>query len=550
MKGIKLFTAALLGLAMIACSNPKKMAEQAENVNVACQPETLEVVAGKVDVKVDVTYPADYFLPDVYLKVTPVVVCEGGEFALSELTYQGEKVQDNYKVVPTAGGTVTENLSFDFQPGMEKCYLELRGVVSKGKQSVDLPSKKAADGCNVTYMLVNKCGKVDYKADNYQEVLFENPEAQILYTIGSAEVRGSQLSAKNVKDFQAALKEAKANERKTITGVDVVAYASPDGGEELNSKLSDKRSNSANKVFGKVVKDKEVAAGDVRSIGQDWEGFQELVSESNIEDKDLILRVLSMYSDPAVREQEIKNMSAVYKTLAQKVLPELRRARFIATVENKNFTAEELATLVDENIDVLDEEALLRAAANKEKDADKVAIYRKAVEKFASARAQYNLAVALFKSGDKAAAKAELDKCAKDADVNNFYGVLALTDNDITAAANFFAASGNATSKKNSAVVDILNGNYSAAASKLSGEKGFNAALAAVLTGNYSAAKNALDCECGCCPKCAAKCAYLSAVIAAREGNADEVKAQLEKVSADAELAARAAKDIEFAKFN
>ncbi|MBO7510314.1 MAG: hypothetical protein J6T35_03945, partial [Bacteroidales bacterium] len=508
---------------------------------------TLEVVAGKVDVKVDVTYPADYFLPDVYLKVTPVVVYEGGEFNLNALTYQGEKVQDNYKVVPSAGGTVTENLSFDFQPGMEKCYLELRGVVSKGKQSVDLPSKKAADGCNVTYMLVNKCGKVDYKADNYQEVLFENPEAQILYTIGSADVRGSQLSAKNVKDFQAALKEAKANERKTVTGVDIVAYASPDGGEELNSKLSDKRSGSANKVFGKVVKDKVVAAGDVRSIGQDWEGFRELVANSDVEDKDLIIRVLEMYSDPAVREQEIKNMSAVYKTLAKKILPELRRARFIATVENKNFTAEELATLVDENIDVLDEEALLRAAANKEKDADKVAIYRKAVEKFASARAQYNLAVALFKSGDKAAAKAELDKCAKDADVNNFYGVLALTDNDITAAANFFAASGNATSKKNAAVVDILNGNYSAAASKLSGEKGFNAALAAVLVGNYSAAENALACDCA--EKCP-KCAYLAAVIAARQGKADVVKAQLEKVAGNAELAARAAKDIEFAKFN
>ena len=547
MKSIKLFTVAVLGLAMIACSNPKKMAEQVENVTVVCQPETLEVVAGKVDVKVDVTYPADYFLPDVYLKVTPVVVYEGGEFNLNALTYQGEKVQDNYKVVPSAGGTVTENLSFDFQPGMEKCYLELRGVVSKGKQSVDLPSKKAADGCNVTYMLVNKCGKVDYKADNYQEVLFENPEAQILYTIGSADVRGSQLSAKNVKDFQAALKEAKANERKTVTGVDIVAYASPDGGEELNSKLSDKRSGSANKVFGKVVKDKVVAAGDVRSIGQDWEGFRELVANSDVEDKDLIIRVLEMYSDPAVREQEIKNMSAVYKTLAKKILPELRRARFIATVENKNFTAEELATLVDENIDVLDEEALLRAAANKEKDADKVAIYRKAVEKFASARAQYNLAVALFKSGDKAAAKAELDKCAKDADVNNFYGVLALTDNDITAAANFFAASGNATSKKNAAVVDILNGNYSAAASKLSGEKGFNAALAAVLVGNYSAAENALACDCA--EKCP-KCAYLAAVIAARQGKADVVKAQLEKVAGNAELAARAAKDIEFAKFN
>lgn len=547
MKGIKLFTAAVLGFAMIACSNPKKMAEQAENVLVACQPETLEVVAGKVDVKVDVTYPADYFLPDVYLKVTPVVVYEGGEYKLPELTYQGEKVQDNFKVVPSAGGVVSENLSFDFQPGMEKCYLELRGVVSKGNQSVDVPSKKAADGCNTTYMLVKKCGQIDYKADNYQEVLYENPEAQILYTIGSSEVRGSQLRGKSVKDFQAALKEAKENERKTVTGVDVVAYASPDGGEELNAKLSDKRSGSANKAFGKVVKDKDVAAGDVKSVGQDWEGFQELVAESNIEDKDLILRVLSMYSDPAVREKEIKNMSAVYKSLAKQVLPELRRARFIATVENKNFTAEELATLVEENIDVLDEEALLRAASLKEKDADKVAIYRKAVEKFSSARAQYNLAVALYKSGEKAAAKAELDKCTKDADVNNFYGVIALGENDIAGAASCFAASGNATSKKNAAIVDILTGKYTAAASKLSGEKGFNAALAAVLVGKYTEAKDALS----CCGKCECpKCAYLSAVIAARQGKADEVKAALEKVAGNAELAARAAKDIEFAKFN
>ena len=544
MKGIKIFTAALLGVAMVACSNPKKMAEQAENVLVACQPETLEVVAGKVEVKVDVTYPADYFLPDVYFKVTPVVVYEGGEYKLDVLTYQGEKVKDNFKVVPTAGGVVSETLSFPFQEGMEKCYLELRGVVSKGNQSTDVPSKKAADGCNTTYQLVKKCGKVDYKADNYKEVIIENPEAQILYTIGSSEVRGAQLRGQSVKDFQAALKEAKENERKTITGVDVVAYASPDGGEELNSKLSDKRSGSANKVFGKVVKDKDVAAGDVKSVGQDWEGFQELVAESNIEDKDLILRVLSMYSDPAVREKEIKNMSAVYKSLAKQVLPELRRARFIATVENKNFTAEELATLVEENIDVLDEEALLRAASLKEKDADKVAIYKKAVEKFSSARAQYNLAVALFKSGDKAAAKAELDKCAKDADVNNLYGVLALNDNDLETAAQCFAASGNATSKKNAAVVDILQGDYSAAASKLSGEKGFNAALAAILVKDYAAANSALEsCECE-------GCAYLKAIIAARQGNADAVKSNLDKAKKNEKLAARAAKDIEFAKFN
>ena len=544
MKGIKFLTAAVLGIAMVACSNPKKMAEQAENVLVACQPETLEVVAGNVDVEVSVTYPADYMLADVYLKVTPVVVYEGGEFKLDEMTYQGEKIKDNFKVIPSAGGVVTEKLSFPFQEGMEKCYLELRGVVMKGKDSTDLPSKKAADGCNTTYQLVCKKGIVDYKADNYQEVIIENPEAQILYTIGSADVRGSQINGKSVKDFRAALKEAKNNDRKTINNVDVVAYASPDGGEELNSKLSDKRSGSAEKAFGKVVKDKDVAEGEVKSVGQDWEGFQALVSESNIEDKDLILRVLSMYSDPAVREQEIKNMSAVYKDLAKNVLPELRRARFIANIENKNFTPEELAALVEENIDVLDEEALLRAAALKENDADKVAIYQKAIEKFNSARAQYNLAVAYFKSGNTDAAKAELDKCEKDADVNNFYGVIALNANDLDAAAKAFDAAGNDTAKKNAAVVDILKGDYAAAASKLSGEKGFNAALAAILNKDYAAAKDAMS-ECDC-----EGCAYLKAIVAAREGKADDVKKNLEAAKKSEKLAARAEKDIEFAKFN
>lgn len=545
MKGIKLFSAALLGLAMVACSSPKKMAEQAENVLVACQPAILEVVAGNVDVEVAVTYPADYFLPDVYLKVTPVVVYDGGEYKLDELTYQGEKVQDNFKVVPTAGGVVTEKLSFPFQAGMEKCYLELRGVVSKGKQSVELPTKKAADGCNNTYTLVCKKGKVDYKADNYQEILYENPEAQILYTINSSVVRNKELRGQSVNDFKAALDEANANERKTITGIEVVAYASPDGEVDLNDKLSEKRSKSAEKAFSKVTKGKNVTASNVKSVGEDWAGFQELVSESNIEDKELILRVLSMYSDPAVREKEIKNMSAVYKSLAKEVLPELRRARFIATVENKNFTPEELNVLVEENIDVLDEEALLRAASLKKNDADRVAIYKKAIEKFASARAQYNLAVAYYKSGNAAAAKVEADKCEKDADVNNLLGVLAINNNDLDGAAAYFAASGNASSKENMAVVNVLKGDYAAAAANLAGvEKSYNKALVCVLNGDYAAAAAAVcNCDCACN-------AYLKAVIAARQGNAADVKANLEAAKKDAKLAARAEKDIEFAQFN
>ncbi len=317
-KEIKSLAVAVLGLAAVACASPEKMAEMAESVTVTCDPSPLEVVAGKIDATVSVTYPADYFHPKAILEVTPVLVYEGGEATMAPFMYQGEKVKDNYTVVSSDGQTVTEKVHFEYVKGMEQSHLELRGVVKYKKKSIDLPIKKVADGANTTYMLVGYgegLGKVAYKADNYQEVIPQSAEGQILYTINSADVRSKELKSASIKDFQAALDEIKNNERKTLKGTEVVAYASPDGGQELNAKLSDKRSKSADKAWSKVVKGKEVTDPEVKSVGQDWEGFQELVSESNIEDKDLIIRVLSMYSDPAVRESEIKNMSEVYTTL-------------------------------------------------------------------------------------------------------------------------------------------------------------------------------------------------------------------------------------------
>ena len=422
-KNINFLFAVALGFAAIACSSPEKMAEMAENVTVKCEPAVLEVVGGEIDATVSVTYPEDYFHPKAVLEVTPVIVYEGGEVAMEPYMFQGEKVEDNYEVVPSAGATITKKVHFEYVPGMEKCYLELRGVVSHKNKSTDLPSKKVADGANTTYMLVCKNGKLDLKADGYQEIIKQTAEGQILYQINSSTVRNSELKGQSVKDYQAALDEILANERKTLVSTDVVAYASPDGKEDQNAKLSDNRSKSAEKAYGKVVKGKEVS-GDVNvtSVAEDWEGFQELVAASDLEDKDLIIRVLSMYSDPAVREKEIKNMSAVYTTRAKEVLPELRRARFIANVEFKNYTSEELLKLVDENIDVLDETALLRAATLVNENADKIALYKKAVEKFNSVNGQYNLAVAYIWDGKLAEAKAALANCAKDADWNNAMG--------------------------------------------------------------------------------------------------------------------------------
>ena len=541
-KGIKLFSAAVLGLAAVACSSPEKMAEMAENVTVKCEPAVLEVVGGEIDATVSVTYPEDYFHPKAILEVTPVIVFEGGEAKMEPFMFQGEKVQDNYQVVPSAGATVTKNVKFAYTPGMEKSYLELRGVVKYKNKTIDLPTKKVADGANTTYMLICKKGKLSLKADNYQEIIKQTEEGQVLYQINSSVVRNSQTKSQSVKDFLAAVEAVKAHERKTLVSTDVVAYASPDGKEDQNAKLSDNRSKSAEKAYGKVVKGKKVSSDvNVTSIAEDWEGFQELVAASDLEDKDLIIRVLSMYSDPAVREKEIKNMSAVYTTLAKEVLPELRRARFIANVEFQNYTSEELLKLIEENIDVLDETALLRAATLVKETAQKVALYKKAIEKFNSANGQYNLAVTYIKDGKLAEAKAELAKCAQDADWNNAMGVVALQENNLDEAAKYFKAAANKAANANLAVVDVLKGDYKAAAAKLGNCKCYNAALVALLNGNYAPAA-ALTCECP-------QVAYLKAVAAARQGDAEGVKKNLEAAKKCECLAARAEKDVEFAQY-
>ena len=539
---VKIMSAAILGLAAIACSSPEKMAEMAENVTVKCAPAVLEVVGGEINANVTVTYPEKYFHPQAILEVTPVIVYEGGEAKMTPFVFQGEKVKENYEVVPSAGSTVSKKVNFTYAPGMEKCYLELRGVVKHKDKSVDLPSMKVADGANCTYMLVCKKGKVDLKADNYKEIIKETAEGQILYQINSSDVRNSQLKSQSIKDFQAALEESKANERKNIVSTDVVAYASPDGKEDKNAKLSDNRSKSAEKAFNKVTKKNPIDATiNVKSIGEDWEGFQELVAASDIEDKNLIIRVLSMYSDPAVREKEIKNMSAVYTSLAKNVLPELRRARFIANVEFTNYTNEELLKLIEENIDVLDETAILRAATLVKDNDQKVSLYKKAVEKFNSVNGQYNLAVTYINMDKLAEAKKALEKCEKDADWNNAMGVIALRENNLDAAAEYFDASGNATAIENAAIINILDGEYKAAAKNLANVKSFNAALVQVLLGNYAPAA---ECKCQCPAS-----AYLRAVVAARKGDAEGVKKNLEAAKKCEKLAARAERDIEFAQY-
>jgi Tfp pilus assembly protein PilF len=395
-------------------------------------------------------------------------------------------------------------------------------------------------------MLVKAGGQVPMKADGYLPIIKQTAEGQIMYKVNSADVQASQLKGKSIKDFQDALDEISDNERKTLVGTEVVAYASPEGGEKLNAKLSDKRAGTADKAWDKIVKGKDVTDPEVKSMGQDWEGFQELVQNSNIEDKDLILRVLSMYSDPAVRESEIKNMSSVYTELKSDILPELRRARFIANVEFKNYTADELIKLVDSNSDILDEPALLHAATLVKDLASKVKLYNKAIDKFDSDKARFNLGCAYLDAGDlKKAAKAFANVETKDEELTNALGVLALREGDFEKATSLFKKAGTKVAKTNQGVIDILSGDYEKAVSDLKDAEGCcnNTVLAYLLTNQYDKALKAAHCK-------DPQVTYLKAVIAARQGNFDQVKTYLAEVAKkDKALAERALKDVEFAEY-
>ena len=536
------------GLLIQSCGSPKKMAESAEEVSVSCNPQVLEVVAGNIKADVTVTFPEDFFHPKAIVEVVPALVYDGGETVLAPVMLQGEDVTENYQVVAETGGTITKTFEFAYEEGMENSHLELRmTVIHKDKRIPFTAPYKVADGANTTYMLVKTSGSLAYAPDAYQAIISEQNEAQILYLINSATVRPSQLKSDEIKAFQEFLTNLKADERRELVSTDIIAYASPDGKEDFNAELSERRAKSASDAFNKKINNKKIdieTTVNTTNVDEDWEGFQELVSNSSIEDKDLILRVLDMYSDPAVREREIKNMSEVYTTLKKDILPELRRARFIANIEFTNYSNEELTALVNDNIEILDEEALLRAASLLEDANQKVTVYQKAVEKFNSDRAKVNLGVAYLTLGKNAEAENALasvsDKnCAY---YNNAMGVVALRKGDNEAAAAAFNKSSLKEAQYNLAVIDILNGNYADAASKLNGEASFNEALVNILNGNLDAASRILgDAQCPCK-------SYLKAIIAARQGNVEAANAALETASQDEALAERAENDIEFAK--
>ncbi len=546
---LTLTTLVVLVMATFSCANYQKMVKNADLVKAESSPEILECVNNQINSNYTITFPKKYFLKKAILKVTPTMVFDNSKIEYNDLWLQGEKVTDNNHVVNyKEGDSFTRQIVIPYKEGMEKSTLELRATVyNKNKtKSYKFPIPyKIAEGVNCTYMLANKKGVPTFEKDNYQKEYMESYETQILYEVNRAEVRNSRLNSKEIKEFEEFLKETKNDNYKEIESSTIIGYASPEGPEKNNNSLSDKRAKSAKVAYDKTIakRAKLDVPVSVEERGEDWEGFKNLVEASDIEDKDLIIRVLSMYSDPVVREREIRNMSAVFQTLSNKVLPQLRRSRIVANIKTTNFSDEELKSMTAQGDERLDEEAYLYYATIVKDKNEKIELYKKAVDLFKSNRALNNLSAIMLLDGNVNKANEYLNKVSeKNGAYFNNMGVAELQKGNFEKAKQYFEESANDEARDNIGTIQLLTGDYKNAVKNLSGKKThYNYPLALILNGKLDEARKELQHE--NCPYQS----YLRAIIAARKGDKATCEKELEKVSKNKELANRIENDIEFA---
>ena len=554
MKKIHLSVIAVALLALCSCSKLGEMSPK----YFAVTPQVLEVVNGEVPVTISGTFPAKFFPKKAVVVATPVLKWEGGSVSGDSYTFIGEKVEGNNQMIPYAtGGNFTMKSTYDFVPEMAKSELFVEFAVEVNKKAKSLPAVKVADGVLATaelYAQTAASTKPANAADAFQRVIKQAKQANIMFLIQQANLRWSELNSAEMKEFNAAVKDVDADkENKVLENIEVSAYASPDGAVDLNDRLATQREKNAAKHVNSFLKKSKIEANvDAKYTAEDWAGFQELVAGSNIADKELILRVLSMYEDPEAREREIKNISSVYGELASEILPQLRRARLTLNYQLIGRSDEEILAAVKEDASVLSVEELLYAATLVEAAAEKTAIYKKTTELFSNDyRAYNNLAELAIEAADYDAAKNYLSRAAKlnanAAEVNTNLGMIALIEGNVADAENYLVKG--TDSNANAAALGnlyVAQGQYERAVSAFGETKSNAAALAQIMAGQYTAAKNTLDAV----ANADAYTYYLKAIVGARTNSAAAVAENLvQAVKLDSSLVEKAKKDMEFKKF-
>ena len=522
--------------------------------NFTVDPNPLEAIGGQVPATIDGTFPEKYMKKKAVVTVTPELRYGDGQVTKGTgATFQGEKVQGNDQTIPyKVGGRYTMKTSFPYNADMEKSDMYLTFSARVGNKEVAIPDVKVATGVISTAELYKSAMNSCIAPDSFQRVKAQKEQANIKFLINQANLRKSELKSNSVKDFVAMLKKINADrEGLNLKNVEVAAYASPDGGYDFNDKLSKKRENTTTGYVNKQLKAAKLgdANVDAHYTAQDWEGFKELVSASNLQDKDVILRVLEMYKDPEEREKQIRNMSQGFRELADGILPELRRSRLIINYETVGRSDDQIKQQYASDPSKLSADELLYAASL-ENDADKKAeIYKKTADLYPDDyRAYNNLAALAFNKGDKNTASQYLAQAQSKGAAPEAYAnqaLAALKNGNVKDAENYVSKATDAN-QLNEVLgnLNIAKGNYAQAEKDFGNTASNSAALAQLLNKNYASAASTLNNV----KNPDAVTEYLKAIVSNRQGNTDAARQHLNKATQmSAELAAYAANDLEFA---
>jgi tetratricopeptide (TPR) repeat protein len=553
------FILILAAIVMASCSGLNKMKKNSNSVKFEVTPKVLETHAGVVAVTIKGTFPAKYFDKKTTVTAAPVLTYTGGETAFEKVqVLQGESVQANNKVITSTGGDFTYSGTIPYKDAMKMSQLVLKIKAVRGKKSLDFDQVKLADGVIATSTLVDKDARTIKMKDNYIQINPESKLADIHYQINQADINSKELKAEDIALLKEYIKSVGTDSTRKLKSTDVSSYASPDGSMKINAPLSENRGKTADKFikkeFNKVAVAKTEGFFNEKTTAEDWDGFKSEVEKSSIQDKDLILRVLSMYSDPEVRNKEIKNMSSAFEKLKTDILPKLRRSQLSVNVDLIGRTDDQILAQMRKDPKALGLEEMLHAGTLTTDLNEQLKFYQATAENFPKCiRAKNNMGCTYLALGktDEAIAEFEKAKAIQNNDVvKNNLGFGALVKGDVAKAEEYFNSMTAATpeSKYGLGVIAITKGEYDKAVNSLGTEPSFNLALALYLKGDVAKAKSTLDsmkelCKCG-------KPSYLKAVIGAKLDDRNYLLSNLrEAIGFNADWKAYAKTDLEFAKF-
>lgn len=538
-------------LAFTSCSKMGPLSAS----NFTVTPNPLETKGGQVPATINGAFPEKYMKKNAVVTVIPELRYGNGQVAKGAgSTFQGEKVLGNDQMISyRLGGRYTMKTAFDFVPAMQKSDMYLTFSARRGNKKINIPAVKVAEGVVATSELYKQLLLSDggcIAPDSFQRVNARKQEANIKFLVNQANLRRSELKNNSVQEFVAMLKRINADREKlNIRNVEVQAYASPEGGFSFNDKLAGKRQNTSEAYVKSQLKQTGVATGiDAHYTAQDWDGFQKLVQASNIQDKDVILRVLSMYKDPEQREQQIRNMSEAFRELADGILPELRRSRLTINYETIGRSDEQIKTQYATDATKLGVEEMLYYATLEDNMAKKEEIYKRTAEYYdKDYRALNNLATLAFMKGDEMEATRYLERAlrvnpqAPEALAN--LGIMELVNGNVKEAETSIAkALGEQNVNVAIGSLNLAKGNFAQAEKDFEDVNSNSAALAQLMNKNYAAAAATLD-------KVAnpnALTDYLHAIVAARRGNKFAAESYLkEALKKDPSLKTYADNDLE-----